>query len=299
MISDTSQQLDEARQRLRAGDRPAALHILKAILVQDRTQVEAWWLAAQAASDRAEAEAALRVVLKLQPDHPRAGQALARLQTTGVTPAAARPIRPPNPQRITSAPPQRPTTQNRGRRARVRLLAALLSLVVIAASGTLFVLNLIGHPLAHQIQSGLSASDPATPAPAFIASGSQLQGIVNAEETLHYYFQGSAGTDMFVGVGFAAVSSDANTDGSLELFDPNGYRVAVSGRDSAPFEVPTLPGLNVGNVSVLYTALDVSGVWELRLIGREGRSAGAFVLMMQCLPERACTSPSRGWQGRD
>lgn len=299
MSVDASQQLEEARRHLRVGDRAGALPILKAILVQDRTHVEAWWLAAQAASNRAEAEAALRVVLKLQPGHPRAGQALARLQATGVAPAAASAVRPANPQRIVAAPAPHPKTQDRGRRNRLRAVAAVLSLVVMAASGALFVLSLTGHPLAQQIQTGLGAGDPATPTPALISSGAQLQGIVNTGQTLHYYFQGRSGTDMFVGVGFAAVSSEANTDGALELFDPDGYRVAVSGRDDVPFSMPALPGLNVGNFSVLYAALDVSGVWDLRLIGREGRSAGAFVLVMECLPEQACSAPPPTWQSRN
>ena len=302
MSLDTSQQLDQARQRLRAGDRPAALQILKAILAEDRAHVEAWWLAAQAASSQAEAETALRVVLKLQSDHPRARQALARLQTAGSVPTAVPPPRSTPARHIPAAPPARgvpaarAAAQTRGRRNRVRVLAIVLSLLVMMGSSALFVLNLTGHPLAHQIESGLSAGPLPTATPAYIASGAQLQGIVEAGETRRYYFQGAAGAELFVGVGFAAVASDATTDGSLELFDPDGYRMAVSGRDGAPFEVPSLPGLNVGNVSVLYASLDMTGVWELRLIGREALSSGPFVLLMQCSPEQACSAPSPAWQ---
>ena len=304
MSLDTSQQLDEARQRLRAGDRPAALCILKAILVEDRAHVEAWWLAAQAAASRTEAETALRVVLKLQPDHPHAGQALARLQrlqmqTAGSAPVAAPPVRSTPARHIPAPPPARVTAETRGRRNRVRVLAIVLSLLVMMGSGALFVLNLTGHPLAHQIESSLNAGPLPTATPAYIASGAQLQGIVEAGETRRYYFQGAAGTDMFVGVGFAAVASDATTDGALELIDPAGYRMAVSGRDGAPFEIPSLPGLNVGNVSVLYASLDMTGVWELRLIGREALSSGPFVLLMQCLPEQACSAPAPTWQRPD
>jgi len=55
-----------------------------------------------------------------------------------------------------------------------------------------------------------------------------------------------------------------------------------------PFTLPALPMLQTGTIAVLQFTLDRRGVWEIHLHGREGTSAGAYVMLMECVPESNC-----------
>lgn len=292
------ERLQHARRLLQDGRRADALDVLKRVLYDDRTNVEAWWLAAQAAPNREEARAALRALLKLQPDHEPARDLLARLESPAVPPTAQttpqRPVQPvPKPAAPKSAPPRRAArpTRKRGRRNLVTLTIIAISFSVISAGSLLFILNLMGSPLLTEIESGLTGQEIPTATPAMVWHGAQISGTIRVGERQEFVFEATAGTEMFVGVGYVTVPAGADTTGAVELIDPDGYIMTRSSPEGADFELPPLPVLETGSVTILQTQLDMDGLWRLRLVGYEGASSGAYILIMQCYPERGCLAP--------
>lgn len=286
MVATTSQErLEEAQRLLKVGERGAALNLIKTVLYEERRNVRAWWLAAQAAPNRQETEVALRVVLKLQPDHAPARAALARLE------AAPHPAPGPVPLKVPARETPAPVTSRpRGRAGRnlTTLALILLSVIVMGGGGLLFILNLTGSPIVRQIESSLGGESLPTTTPAPLMPSKQVQGMLDAGETQVYRFYVEAEAELFVGVGFATVASDADTSGAIDLIDPEGYRAATNRPDSMPFTLPALPMLQTGTIAVLQFTLDRRGVWEIHLHGREGTSAGAYVMLMECVPESNC-----------
>ncbi len=296
MAATSLERLEKARRLLEAGERAAALTLIKAVLYEERRNVRAWWLAAHAAPNQDEAAIALRVVLKLQPDHAPARAALDRLGATARPAGTAAPVEAAAP--ATASPKGSPVTarpRSRTGRNLTTLALILLSMIVMSGGGLLFILNLTGSPLLGQIETGLSGGQTLpTATPALIGPSAQVQDVLNSGETQVYRFFAEADTEMFVGVGFATVASDADTSGAIDLIDPEGYRVASSSPEGMPFTMPALPLLQTGNIAVLHFTLDMRGVWEIRLNGREGTSSGAYVMLMECAPESNCVKPPPG-----
>ncbi len=307
MFASDDDLLQEAHRLLRAGDKDRALALAKAVLVEDRSNVNAWLVAALAAPDHDEARVALQVVLKLQPDHAQARALLARLDAAA--PSSAPSASATQDDAIAGRRPAPRVNEKRsrrsgciGRRNLVTLAIIGLSLAVISGGAMAFIWSLTGNPALEQIDQNLpvlgrpyptarphEAGDGARP----IAHDSQIRDSINDGEVQRFRFQGRHGTEVFIGLGLIAVPSDADTTGAMELFDPDGYRVVRSAPDAADFDLPALPVLDTGNVSIIQTTLDRDGLWELRLIGRAGRSAGAYFLLMQCYPEDGCRPPLR------
>lgn len=306
MSNASHSRLQEARGLIDAGQKTQALAVVKSVLVHDRSNVDAWLLAALAASDAQEALVSLRVVLKLQPGHKQAQAMLHRLEAAM---AAARAVKAPEPAASDAAlavDTVEPNPLIKPRRRRGCLGKNALTLVVIVlgmlaiSGGTLvFFLSFTGS-------SALDAIDEVIPdlpgqhptvqgvdGYRVIVHDSQFQGIIDDGEVLRFRFHGRRDTEIFIGLGLMAVSSEADTTGAMELFDPDGRRALVSSPDATDFSLPSLPVLEAGNFSIIQTALDMSGNWEMRMIGREGRSAGAYVLLMQCYPTDGCQPPQR------
>jgi|GEM_PF-4791629 len=280
----TQERLREAQRLIRIGCRDEALALLKSVLAADRANVAAWWLAAQAAPNRQEAQVALRVVLKLQPDHAGARAMLARLEGE-VQPAAPPPVLPSvgsDPFASQSFPvgeasvlgdaPLKAVRRSEGqgcRRNAVTLVVVVLSLAIMAGGGLLLVLNLTGNPLLARFNlPGAPSRDDATPQ--VIAPGAAIQGMLAAGTTQEFQFQGHEGAILMAAVQFLALPADTDCSGAIVLIDPDGYRAAVSGDTNF---------LGATGGSVLEYTLDRTGVWRLRLIGQEGHSAGLYMLM--------------------
>ncbi len=291
--------LQEAERLFRAGQKVEALRLVKSVLAADRRNVDAWWLAARAAPSQEEARVALRVVLKLQPDRADARAALERLE------AAIPPAPPPASNNPLSARPSIPrASQKRGCLSSRKLLWAGVTVISIALlnCAILFLIgNLMGGfrnipgvgslPLAAQMDRHLINPVAATSTPGALAHNAQITGNIRDGEMQEFRFSGRPGTLMFVGIGFATVSQDADTRGSLDLIDPDGYRVASSAAGIEGIEMPQLPLLNMGAFSFLQCELDAAGIWKVRINGQAGRSAGTYIMMMQCYPEQNCLPP--------
>ncbi len=79
MSDQTRQQLQQAYQFIKAGQREQAGTILVSILKQDRDNADAWWLLANASNDPDKARQALENVLRVRPDDVRAREKLDKL----------------------------------------------------------------------------------------------------------------------------------------------------------------------------------------------------------------------------
>ena len=79
MSDPTRQQLQQAYQLIKTGQREQAGVILIAILKQDRDNADAWWLLANASNEPDKARQALENVLRIRPDDVRARQRLDKL----------------------------------------------------------------------------------------------------------------------------------------------------------------------------------------------------------------------------
>ncbi len=280
----TQERLREAQRLIQIGRRDEALALLKSILAADRTNVSAWWLAAQTAPNRQETQVALRVVLKLQPDHVGARAMLARLEEK-VQPAAPPPTLPsvgsdpfaPQPFPVGASPvlgdaPLKAVRRSEGqgcRRNAITLVIVVLSLAIMVGGGLLLILNLTGSPLLARFNlPGAPSRDDATPH--VIAPGAAIQGTLAAGMTQEFQFQGREGAILMAAIQFLTLPADTDCSGAIVLIDPDGYRVAVSGDTNF---------LGATGGSVLEYTLDMTGNWRLRLIGQEGHSVGLYMLM--------------------
>lgn len=82
--SSVQVQLREAYQHIKARQPAAALKILAPICKNDPTNATAWWLAAHAFSDDNHIQYALRQVLSIDPNFPRAAEKLATIQSRAI-----------------------------------------------------------------------------------------------------------------------------------------------------------------------------------------------------------------------
>lgn len=280
----TQERLCEAQHLIQIGRRDEALALLKSILAADRTNVAAWWLAAQAAPNRQEAQVALRVVLKLQPEHAGARAMLAHLE--GKTQPVAPPLEPPSAERDPFAPqpssagespvlsdaPLKTVRRSDGqgcRRNAITLSIVVLSLLIMSGAGLLLVLNLTGSPLLARFNlPGAPSQDDSTPE--VVQPGAPIQGTLAAGTTQEFQFEGREGAILMAAIQFLALPADTDCSGAIVLIDPDGYRVAASGDTNF---------LGATGGSVLEYTLDRTGVWRLRLIGQERHSAGLYMLM--------------------
>jgi predicted Zn-dependent protease len=80
-MADSKQTLQQALQYIKAGDKPAAIDSIKAVLQADKTNVDAWFVLANAIDDPAQQIKALQNALKIQPDYHRARVMLDNLQS--------------------------------------------------------------------------------------------------------------------------------------------------------------------------------------------------------------------------
>ncbi|MCS7070178.1 MAG: pre-peptidase C-terminal domain-containing protein, partial [Anaerolinea sp.] len=87
----TNQQLQQAYQLIRQGNKQEAMRILVPIVKADANNADAWWLLANAVSDTNQARRALEQVLRLRPNDDKARRMLDRLSggSAGSAPSAS------------------------------------------------------------------------------------------------------------------------------------------------------------------------------------------------------------------
>ena len=81
--------IDEARQAMQQGDKPAARNLLRQVLQQNVQDLEAWLLLAELAEQDNQKIICLQQALRVDPENARAGQWLAELQATAQADEAA------------------------------------------------------------------------------------------------------------------------------------------------------------------------------------------------------------------
>ncbi|TVR23073.1 MAG: hypothetical protein EA396_04755 [Anaerolineaceae bacterium] len=79
-MNNPAEQMKQAIQLIKSGDKRAATAIIADVLQADKTNVDAWFLLANALDDRAKQVKALENALKLNPDYERARRLLDTLQ---------------------------------------------------------------------------------------------------------------------------------------------------------------------------------------------------------------------------
>lgn len=72
--------MQQAFQLIKAGRKQDAVKLLVPLLKQDKNNVNAWWLMANALEDKDKKEKALEAVLRLKPDHTAAKEMLAQMK---------------------------------------------------------------------------------------------------------------------------------------------------------------------------------------------------------------------------
>jgi|GEM_PF-4878898 len=94
-MATPSARLQQAAELIKAGNRAAAYAILRELVPQMPDDWRVWWSLAHASTNPNERIQALKRVLQLKPDHPKAAAALSRLQAA--QPASAPPTSRPQP----------------------------------------------------------------------------------------------------------------------------------------------------------------------------------------------------------
>lgn len=82
-MADASEQLKQAIALIKAGDRTKAVALITNVLKTDKSNVNAWFLLANALTDRDKQIKALENALKIQPSNSRASTMLAKLRAAG------------------------------------------------------------------------------------------------------------------------------------------------------------------------------------------------------------------------
>jgi len=114
MSDQIKQQLREAYEFVKNGQRDQARAILDSVVNSDPNNADAWWLMAMAVSTPAEMRNALENVIRIKPDHANARQMLDKMnaQFFPSAPAASAPApTPPTPATQPPTPPAAPTQQ--------------------------------------------------------------------------------------------------------------------------------------------------------------------------------------------
>jgi hypothetical protein len=86
-MADSSQQLKQAIELIKSGDRAKAVTIISTVLKTDKSNVNAWYLLANALTDKDKQIKALENALKIQPSNTRASTMLAKLRAQAAPPA--------------------------------------------------------------------------------------------------------------------------------------------------------------------------------------------------------------------
>lgn len=136
-MADVSTTLERAFELIKQGEKAQAAALLKPILRQDRRNVDAWWLLANATSDPAKKARMLERVLAIQPGHQGASNMLARMQGRETVMPVASSSKP----NVADKSKRRPTAKQRKKRAIPRVVSFLISMVFF---GMLALVSFVG-----------------------------------------------------------------------------------------------------------------------------------------------------------
>jgi hypothetical protein len=274
------EQLHEAYQLLKDGQKMRAEAILRPIVDAEPENADAWWLLANAVDEPDEIRAALGQVVRLRPDHAKAALMLRRINERYPADDSATSIEALlNADYEDDAPRRVTVTKAKGSNNR-RLVVVLVMLVVLSvigcaacflfAGGVVVLDELMTDPDFARILNNLveSIGDERLPTPRLtqgtIERGQATRTELGPNIEHAWMFRGTAGDDYQIDV--KALSN--NLDPVLYLYGPGGALIAQNDdRDSDTLDAQIKVELpEDGNYTIVVTEFDNSdGRYELRL----------------------------------
>ncbi len=285
MASDTLQPIRDA---INAGDKKTAQVLLKPVL-KDQPSADAWVLAAQACATEEKAIYCLRHALEIQPQHSAANRMLFKLE--GTKPQAAMVEEMPPVEALTVEPLKKVVRRKKKRSAsRTVVLICLLILGVSLSTLTMNLAGLITGPIT-AITELTGGATPVreiggTPiayvanAPLYIqpSQSKPLQGrdadVLEPGYEHEYTFAGSQGGDVAIYIQFLSVAANRVSRNVVLLRPDNSNGISTCEKDTI------LEGDN--NITLACT-LDTTGIWKVRILGREKESVGAYFVGVQSM----------------
>jgi hypothetical protein len=288
----TFRELKPIRDALDAGDKEAARKLLRPLLAQQSTP-DLWCLAARACYTDEQAIKALRKALALEPLHSQANRMLHKLE--GARPGEPPPLTPlttpVTPLRENELPPLKKVKYERKRTSWTYIGCA--GSILLSLTATLIVMNFTGSPILGNLLGFVSGSTPVreiegTPvqeredAP-LVVTPQQSKELANEQtvtDTLsggfahEYTFDAVAGDEVYVMVQFLSPTANS-VSRNVVILNPDGESAeGLCMRDRI---------LQGDTGTVLSCRIDGTGVWRVRIFGRDGESTGAYVVSVERL----------------
>lgn len=288
--------LFNARKALEAGDKKAAQRLLRPLL-NDQPTAELWRLASQACTTNEKAIECLRHAVALDPNHDGANRLLAKLENlqhpqpaangkreTQESPAVTTPSFEddlPSVDLLAHVPPKKRRKKRSGTRTIV-----LLSVLLFSLCCSLITMNMIGvisgpitavtmlmggaTPVTHV--DGVPLRDVAdAPLRVLPAQSEMLEerdtDVLEPGYEHEYTFSGSRGQEVAIYVQFLSIAAN-RVSRNVVVLRPD----ETDATDQC--ERGTI--LEGDNNITLTCLLDTSGVWKVRILGRETESVGAY-----------------------
>lgn len=284
----TFRELKAIRDALDAGDKAAARKLLRPLLAQHPT-ADVWVLAAQACQSDEQAIKALRKALELEPLHTQANRMLFKLEGARPDQAPASVTAPLAPVKEAELAPLKKVRYQRKRT--VWTYVGCGGSILLSLTALLIVLNFTGSPILGEIVGFLSGSGPVreiegTPveqredAPLVVTpqqsknlrTEGTLSDTLSSGYSHEYTFDASAGEEIAVMVQFLSPTA-SSVSRNVAILNPDGGNAEQQCiRDSI---------LQGDNGVVLVCNIDRTGVWRVRLFGRDGESTGAYVVSIE------------------
>ena len=282
----SSDSLQPIRDTLKAGDKKAAQRSLRRLL---RTQptADAWVLAAQSCGKKDEAIFCLKQALKLQPQHSRANRLLLRLE--GAKPPTPIIEEQPSLEALADIP-LRKVRRTKRKRSTSRTII-ILSVLVIGISISAVTMNMAGL-ITGPITAVTELTGGATPvkeiggkpisqvenAPLLVEPSQtkplqhQDADVIEPGYAHEYTFAASKGQDVAIYVQFLSIAANHVSRNVVVLRPDDSDATPKCDRDA----------ILAGDNNVTFTCtIDTSGIWKVRILGRDKESVGAYFVGVQ------------------
>lgn len=288
--------LFDARKALEAGDKKAAQRLLRPLL-NDQPTAELWRLAAQACTTNEKTIECLRHAVALDPNHDGANRLLAKLENLQPPKTAAHGKRETQASAVVTAPAfdddlpsvdllvDVPKKKRRKKRSTTRTIV-LLSVLLFGMCCSLITMNMVGV-ISGPITAVTMLTGGATPVthvdgvPLRDLEDAPLRVLPAQSEMLEerdtdvlepgyeheYTFSGSRGQEVAIYVQFLSIAAN-RVSRNVVILRPD--------ETNATDQCETGTILQGDNNITLTCLLDTTGMWKVRILGRETESVGAY-----------------------
>ena len=291
------------------GDKSRARQLLKTLL-RSKPSAEAWYLASQVTEKPAHEVECLKSAVAVDPRHTDARRRLAELGVDIMRPHEARTAptpdslpmpdlddltmkglaHEPKPAPVLSKDELAALRKSRRRKQRgTWFWVGIGGAILLGLSSTYFVMLVLGSGIPGQLRGMIFGEQPVTEiegvplanVPDAImrvapSHGTELQRSEAVAEVMEpgfvheHVFQAYSGEELAIGVQFLSLNAN-RVSRNLLILDPDGREVRCQ-RDRI---------LQGDNGAVLSCRIDKTGLWRLRLLGREGESTGVYVVSVE------------------